>query len=239
MVSAKFPALSYEAYLHKWLIVNTRTFYFVLPSLPEKIKTRIPRDCRLTLNPFADYFNHSSVGCSVTFSSSGYTITTSTPIQEGEEVYISYGNHSNDFLLVEYGFILDANSWDEISLDEFILPMMSSRQRDMVEEVGFLGNYVLDKDTVCYRTQVALRSLVSSPRKWKGFVEGIDSGDKYEGEVDELLLQVITLYKKDVEKVFAELLKQRPESLAETDVLFRRYEQIVALLNCAASRIQS
>ncbi len=59
-------------------------------------------------SPFSDYFNHTSSpsACNVLFSSSGYTITTPAKIKQGEEVYISYGNHSNDFLLTEYGFIL-------------------------------------------------------------------------------------------------------------------------------------
>ena len=120
-VSTAFPTLSYDHYLYNWLIVNTRTFYFT----SRKIKTKNPlnRDDCMALIPFADYFNHADVGSVVTFSPSGYKICTDRQIEKGEEIYISYGNHSNDFLLAEYGFILDENKWDEISLDELILPL--------------------------------------------------------------------------------------------------------------------
>jgi hypothetical protein len=44
-------------------------------------------------NPFADYFNHADVeSASASFSPSGYTMTASRSIKQGDEIYISYGN---------------------------------------------------------------------------------------------------------------------------------------------------
>jgi hypothetical protein len=127
----------------------------------------------------------------VSFSSSGYTITTPAKIKKGEEVYISYGNHSNDFLLTEYGFILGeeggGNRWDEVPLDAYILPLFSAKQKERLEERGFLGKYVLDRKEVCYRTQVALRILVLPIRKWERFVDGLEDGEKEQGAVDKWL----------------------------------------------------
>ncbi|KAH7342382.1 hypothetical protein BKA65DRAFT_503985, partial [Rhexocercosporidium sp. MPI-PUGE-AT-0058] len=190
LTSAAFPVITYQAYLHSWLLINTRTFYFVSPI--RKGKPRPPpapknRDDCMALNPFADYFNHisSPSACEVNFSADGYTITTSVPIKKGEEVYISYGNHSNDFLLAEYGFILagDTNQWDEVELDCYVLGLLSADKKEVLEEEGFLGNYVLDRETVCYRTQVALRLACLPVGQWRRFVAGSDDGEKDQGKV--------------------------------------------------------
>ncbi|KAF4630581.1 hypothetical protein G7Y89_g7550 [Cudoniella acicularis] len=169
-VSKTYSKLSYDLYLYNWLLVNTRTFYF----LDAKAKKQPPRDDCSALSPFADYFNHAPHGCNVSFSATGYEITTEKHIPKGAEIYISYGNHSNDFLLAEYGFILPSgtNDWDEISLDAYIIPLFSPTQKKHLEDHGFLGKYVLDKETVCYRAQVALRILCVGLRKWERFVEG-------------------------------------------------------------------
>jgi hypothetical protein len=181
-VSKAFPDLQYKTYLHNWLIVNTRTFYFVSPKTKPKNVPKNRDDC-MALNPFADYFNHTSPNaptccnvCStstsplspltpislkqdiyhklthsqVAFTAAGYTITTRphpTPtIPAGSEIHISYGNHSNDFLLAEYGFIMSENEHDLISLDDLLLPLFSASQKAPLEEKGFLGNYVLDQE---------------------------------------------------------------------------------------------
>lgn len=129
-------------------------------------------------------------GCTVHFTPNGYTISSSSPIEKGEELYISYGNHSNDFLLTEYGFILPSNVWDEISLDPFILPLLYAKQKETLKEAGFLGKYVLDSKTVCYRTQVALRLLCVPERRWTGFLKGFDDEEKDQAAADVILGKV-------------------------------------------------
>jgi hypothetical protein len=44
-----------EKYMYYWLLVNTRTFYHERPGMK---KTKTPREDRMALCPFADYFNH-------------------------------------------------------------------------------------------------------------------------------------------------------------------------------------
>jgi hypothetical protein len=157
-------------------------------------------------SPFSDYFNHTSSpsACNVSFSSSGYSITTPAEIKKGEEVYISYGNHSNDFLLTEYGFILGGegggNQWDEVPLDTYILPLFSAKQKERLEERGFLGKYVLDRKEVCYRTQVALRILVLPVRKWERFVDGLEDGEKEQGAVDKVSRKVLREFEQEAKE---------------------------------------
>jgi hypothetical protein len=234
-VSKAFPLLTYDEYLYTWLITNTRTFYFLSPS--RKAKHPSNRDDCMALNPFADYFNHTDdQGCEVTFGPNGYAITTDKPIKKGEEIYISYGNHSNDFLLAEYGFILEENKWDEICLDSYILPLLSEIQKKTLKDAGFLGKYVLDKETVCYRTQVALRLLCLPLKDWRRFLNGHDDG-KDQSAVDQLLLKILRPYSKTVEETIKSLAVLDCGLASQRETLSRRWRQIHLILRSAIARI--
>ncbi|KAK3500743.1 hypothetical protein B0T13DRAFT_527126 [Neurospora crassa] len=128
-------SITRDDYLYAWLLVNTRTFYHETPKTK-----KFNKDDRMVLQPVADLFNHTSYDpsaeetegnrktCSVAFSPTAFTITTTRPYAAGEEVYICYGNHSNDFLLIEYGFLFDENVWDEVCIDDAILPLLDQAQ---------------------------------------------------------------------------------------------------------------
>ncbi|KXJ91834.1 hypothetical protein Micbo1qcDRAFT_233217 [Microdochium bolleyi] len=136
-----------DQYTHAWLLINSRTFYNLTASTE-----RYPHDERLALIPLADLFNHApSPGTiskpgrgpmSVSFSEEGYTITARRPVAAGEEVCISYGEHSNDFLLAEYGFFFASsepgsehnggNPYDSISLGDAIAPLLTAAQKASV-----------------------------------------------------------------------------------------------------------
>jgi hypothetical protein len=236
-VSAAFPGLSYDLYVYNWLLVSTRTFYFTSPKI--KMKPLSRDDC-LALIPLADLFNHADVGCEVTFSPSGYKICADREIEKGEEVYISYGNHSNDFLLVEYGFILAENRWDQISLDEIILPLLSEEQKERLKEEGFLGKYVLDRENTCYRTLVALKLLCMPVNKWQHLLtNGLEGEEKYQKTADRILLEVLKPYLKNVEEKIklVGVLDSGLES--QRDTLARRWKQVHQLLAAAISRIEN
>jgi hypothetical protein len=237
-VSTAFPALSFDLFRYSWLIVSTRTFYYTAPNT--KTKHPVDREDCLALIPFADCFNHADVGCEVTFSPSAYKICATRQIKTGEEIYISYGNHSNDFLLAEYGFILGENQWDEISLDEVILPLFSEKQKLKLEETGFLGNFTLDRARVCYRTQVALRLLCMPLNRWQRLVtRGLGDEDEHQDVANAILLKA--LYAK-LSHVHERL--EQGEALdcglpSQRDTLRKRWEQILKLLTAAISRIES
>ncbi|KAK1783818.1 hypothetical protein QBC45DRAFT_398971 [Copromyces sp. CBS 386.78] len=129
-------SITRDDYLYAWLLVNTRTFYHETPKTK-----KFNKEDRMVLQPVADLFNHTSYDssaeekegnkktCSVAFSPTAFTITTTRPYTVGEEVYICYGNHSNDFLLIEYGFLFDENVWDEVCIDDAILPLLDKSQQ--------------------------------------------------------------------------------------------------------------
>ncbi|KAH8587570.1 hypothetical protein B0O99DRAFT_526624 [Bisporella sp. PMI_857] len=234
-VSAAFPGIPYATYQQAWLVVNTRTFHYASPS-KQHAKPSNPDDC-MALNPYADYFNHTSApGCVVTMNASGYTIVADQAIERGEEVYISYGPHSNDFLLAEYGFILDENRWDEVSLDGFILPLLSHSQKEQLVDAGFLGKYVLDADDVCYRTQVALRALCLSPRKVQQFIDGHDNSVADEVLVGSTLKKIIDLYLNHVGERMKQLHNIDCGIPSQREALSRRWNQIRLLLQNAKDR---
>ncbi|RDL36070.1 SET protein [Venustampulla echinocandica] len=233
-VSKAFPDISYDDYLYHWLIINTRTFYFLIP----KAKKRPPHlDC-LAQSPFADYFNHAAHGCKVAFDDTGYEISTDRPYEKGSEIYISYGNHSNDLLLAEYGFILEENHWDEITLDSYIVPMLSEKQKLHLEEAGFLGKYILDKEVVCHRTQVVLRIFCLPIRRWKRFVDGLDDGDADQAVVDISLLSILQQYENDATKMLASLPNINSGLPSQREILSRRWKQIHNLLQATIKRMQ-
>jgi len=237
-VSTAFPALTYDSYLYHWLTVSTRTFYYSSP----KIKTKKPLshdDC-LAFIPFADCFNHADVGSKVTFSPSGYKICADRHIEKGEEIYISYGNHSNDFLLAEYGFILDENKWDEIALDEVILPLFSEEQKETLKEAGFFGNFVLDVATVCYRTQVALRLLCMVPNRWHQLVvDGLGDEDEYQVDVNNILLKGLKAFLKIVHERHKQVEMLDCGNPCQRDTLSRRWKQIRLLVTTAINRVET
>ncbi|KAK7739001.1 hypothetical protein SLS53_005897 [Cytospora paraplurivora] len=252
-VAVEAACTTRDEYLHAWLLVNTRTFYFVTPRTE-----RLPKEDHMVLQPVADLFNHTDRGgCGVAFDhAEAFTFTAARPYARGEEVHISYGRHSNDFLLVEYGFVLGRNEWDEVCLDGAVLPALSGAQREELEGVGFLGNYVLDRDTVCHRTQVALRILAVSGRyggltmgAWRRFVNGLDDGEGSQAKADSLLVGLLEEYDGVIGGKVKELKKLEfgddddddgGEDLNESrrGLLLARWGQIRELVRATVERLQ-
>ena len=234
IVEAAFGGvLSRESYAWHWFLVNTRSFYHVTPST----RSLHPSD-RMVMIPVADLLNHASSGCKETFSSSGLTITADRPYGVGEEVYICYGRHSSDFLLAEYGFVPQNNSWDEISLDEVLEPRIDARGRKVLEDLRFWGRYRLDEGVAgCYRTQVALR--VACGVGWRAFVDGWESGREAQRRVDAFLgEEVLRGYLGVIEGRIEELEGMDVGSREQREVLLRRWAQIGVLVARTRQRLK-
>lgn len=261
------PNISKGLFTYTWLIVNTRTFYWEYPDLPNS-HPRLPRkrkqltsdDC-YAMCPFMDYFNHSDVGCDPQADKNGYSVAADRDYKAGEEVFISYGSHANDFLLVEYGFILDDNRNDSMPLDHLILPLLSKEQAEALKEDGYHGNYTLFQTdpTICHRTQVALRMLVLDNRRYSAFVGGDDDGSKEQGKVNDYLVGILTKYSRQIIDILEELEqletdgageekreRKKSERLSEAsdvskaehkDVVVRRWKQIRDMVNVAIQEL--
>jgi hypothetical protein len=205
------PTITKETYTYTWLIVNTRTFYWDYPDLPNshprlpKRRAKLTADDCYAMCPFIDYFNHSDVGCDPQHDASGYSVTADREYKAGDEVFVTYGSHTNDFLLVEYGFLLPENKHDSIPLDHVLLLLLASEQVEALKEDGFYGNYTLSSpsaDTgglpICYRTQAVLRMLVLDSRRYSAFVSGDDDGAGEQERLNRFLADVLTKYSREI-----------------------------------------
>lgn len=213
----RFPGLAENSFKHAWCIVNTRCLYYNPSSLPAESKKPYrnsysieeePPDPRnqfhdsnefMVFCPLIDLFNHTSnstSACKVTHDSSGFTVRSQRAYAGGqdEEIFVSYGSHSNDFLLVEYGFLLpdNENMHDSTSLDSVVLPMLSVGQKRRLDVKGYLGEYMLlgpaasgGQAGVCWRTEVVARIDILSAERWEGFVDGLLDEGELGKEVEE------------------------------------------------------
>lgn len=268
-LSPYLPLISKDFFTYTWLIVNTRTFYWNYPDLPNshprlpKRKTKLTGDDCYAMCPFMDYFNHSDVGCDPCADSKGYGVTADRAYKAGEEVFVSYGAHTNDFLLVEYGFILESNMRDAIPLDHIIIPLLDAEQTRALKEDGFYGNYTLFKmggnEIVCHRTLAVLRLLVLDSKRYSAFVGGFDhDAEREQGKCFGYLVGLLTRYSRQVMDILEEVEgldvngvveeKRRTRSRSgeiepstrdgQKDTLVRRWRQIRDVVNGAIEELQ-
>jgi hypothetical protein len=162
-------------FTHAWFLLNSRTFYY------ETTRTLdYPWVDRLAVLPVADLFNHDAVGCAVDFSPECYTVTADRPYLAGDEVHISYGEHSNDYLLVEYGFILpdDIDRWDRICLDDVIMPRLTDEQKAHLKQRDMLGGFLYQPETPkSEKVWIALRLLTGRKPRWQRYIKGQEDAD--------------------------------------------------------------
>lgn len=226
---ASFPATPRGAFLHAWLLVNTRTFYYETPET-----MLYPWEDRLALLPVADLFNHGEAGCRVEFTSEWYSVTADRAYEAGGELYISYGDHSNDFLLGEYGFVLRGNRWDKVCLDDVILPKLSGVVKEELERRELLGEYMIsDSDGLCERTKAALEVLIRSEEgeEWKTILDQGEVNDQggpanVQAKLKDITREALTMAKERLDAA------QRTEagSASQRSTLAMRWTQIIKVL---------
>jgi hypothetical protein len=243
LVSSAFPdepRLNRESYFYHWLLVTTRTFFFTSARIKKRVQ-RIRDDC-LALVPLADLFNHAAVGCEVSFSPAAYSVTADREYEAGEEVCISYGGHGNDFLLAEYGFIMDgpANKWDKISLDDIMAKLINKEQERILTEEGFWGRYTLDGEGICYRTRVALGLLSMPAAKWRRALSGgFEAEEGRAKKTNGILSQALKSESEVVEGKIREVEKLDVGLENYRQTLVRRWRQIQTLLDDEITRLEA
>jgi SET domain len=219
------PRHAEDNFKYGWCIVNTRCLYYDHPpsanqSAQQGNDSYLASDASpisptrshtsnqfMVLCPVIDLFNHtanSTTACKVTHDRSGFTVTAQAPAAaEDEEIFVCYGPHSNDFLLVEYGFVLpsEENTHDSINLDVVILPTINPEQRRRADAKGYLGEYTLFSPAanrgigdVCWRTEVVARMTILAAEQWEGLVDGLLSEDELGPDVEEKAKALIRVW---------------------------------------------
>ncbi|RHZ47288.1 uncharacterized protein CDV56_104428 [Aspergillus thermomutatus] len=184
-VVSVFPEVERETYSYNWLIVNTRSFYYLMPGQ----KPPEDRNDAMALLPFADYFNHSDVECT----------------DSGEEIYMSYGPHPNDFLLVEYGFYLDQNASEAIYLDDIIFRDLSASLQEELYLQQYYGNYEVTATGACYRTEIAACLKYMTRRDWRNYALGYSTKGCDAQKSNVIIREWIRAYAKEADTTIAAL----------------------------------
>ncbi|KIW02335.1 hypothetical protein, variant [Verruconis gallopava] len=234
---ASIPEHLRDWYKYYWLVVNTRCFYwaFFKKARDEARKGRkLPRDECLALVPWGDYFNHEDHGCRVVEDVQGAAIICDRSYSKGEEVVVSYGAHSNDYLLVEYGFILASNRHDCTTIDHLILPLLSEGQRNLLEDHHYLGEYYLSPAGLCYRTQVAIRAMVTSSKRMQSFLAGEYDGEMESKKMDKKTREIWALLRKFIEQNIARS-EAAAKSTASSRMTSSRWCQLEVMLDAGES----
>jgi hypothetical protein len=99
------------------LVIFTKPYFVVMTRQnPVPGRQDIQASPDLALIPLLDMFNHEEgeITCHFDVSQQHMELTAKRPFQQGEQVFICYGNRSNSELLLYSGFVPDYNSKDRI-----------------------------------------------------------------------------------------------------------------------------
>ena len=156
--------------------------------------------------------------------------------EAGEEVLATYGPHSNDKLLVHYGFVVQspygaASPDDDIRLDHVLLPALSDSVRAQLQDVGFFGAYALlpQANDLCFKTQVAARAQLLTCNEWEYFMtNGEDMSTDQSEAVREFMLPLMNKFHTESVIQIRSLLAtgSDPELPTAAELLITRWRQI-------------
>ncbi|KAL7939994.1 hypothetical protein V8C42DRAFT_356531 [Trichoderma barbatum] len=149
-----------------------------------------------------NFFNHADEGCKMEFTEHEYTLLTDREYEAGQEIYFSYGKHSNGLLLTEYGFVLMENRWDTFSMD-ITLSELSELQRAELQKPGCLGPFKLSVGNVeSWRGTEVTPSLLCHPQEgWKNTtrLKG-DGALSIQREIDTKIMQMLGDFLKAINR---------------------------------------
>ncbi|KAM4887679.1 SET domain-containing protein 4 isoform 3-T5 [Thomomys bottae] len=172
---------SYSAFLWAWCTINTRAVY-LRPRL-QKCLSAEPDTCALA--PYLDLLNHSphvQVKAAFNEETGSYEIRAASRYQKHEEVFICYGPHDNQRLLLEYGFVSLHNPHACVYVSREILvkylPQIDKQMHkkiSILEDHGFIENLTFGWDGPSWRLLTALKLLCLEAEKfmcWKQVLLG-------------------------------------------------------------------
>lgn len=197
-----------EAFAWAYHMVNSRAFGRWMPSL--------------SLVPLADALNHGNVPTKYSFDGEEFILFPSAKsgvtLKAGMEALNSYGRRPNCNLLLEYGFTMENNEWDDVGVALHVQDLVPHfvRKRVLCEKcnippkvamrLGFVPNELVmffrivacNEHDLDYIEQNALgtKTLVSSPIT--GIVE-FDALDSCAEALRSILIGFPTSYNQDVE----------------------------------------
>ncbi|XP_052649999.1 SET domain-containing protein 4 isoform X1 [Harpia harpyja] len=156
---------NYSALEWAWCTINTRTIYM----------KHSQRECFslepdvYALAPYLDLLNHSpnvQVKAAFNEQTRSYEVWTNSQCKKNEEVFICYGPHDNQRLVLEYGFVVMDNPHSTVYVSSDILlkyfpPLDKQRNTKLsiLKDHDFLENLTFGWDGPSWRLLTALKLL--------------------------------------------------------------------------------
>ncbi|KAH3670013.1 hypothetical protein OGATHE_002826 [Ogataea polymorpha] len=200
-----------DDFLWAWVCCNSRCLYMELPEILDK-----QLEDNFTLVPFVDFINHAPEDhCSVSISSTkGFQVTSgSRPYGNGDQIFFSYGAHSDEFLLCEYGFMLPpcCNPCNSLDITPYILKLLKGEQSEFLKKHNYYGEYTLTSNEMSFRTEIALATLQEKDlSKILPMINGMSEGAPYKKNTN-LLVEKILHKIQAASKEKQEELRRYPE----------------------------
>lgn len=216
--------LTYDAVRWAWCTVNTRTVYM----------KHARRECFsaeqdvYALAPYLDLLNHDAgvqVEAAFNEKTRCYEIRTMVPYRKHEQVFICYGHHDNQRLLLEYGFIAANNPHQSVYVPrDAILQYVSTKDKQLkkkwslLKENGFLENLTFGQDGPSWRLLTACRLLCLGADEftyWKQALLGSFVSESCERAAVELVRKICLRLLEQTSRALDEISSQKSEKTAD------------------------
>lgn len=128
-----------------------------------------------------------------------------------------------------------------MKIDGYILPRLTHQQKEHLSSAGFLGDYHIDPNGFCFRTQVALRMSFINFRsgdttekllRWHRFIAGEDDGLREEYLLQDVQEFILSDLKGSALEILGKLerLGDTEGELAMGEIIRRRWDQILEVI---------
>lgn len=198
--------IEYREFLWAWFCVNSRSVFY------QSAGSEFVREDgnHLALAPYLDLLNH-SVGAQVEAGynqeSGCYEIHTGDMYRKHSQVFISYGNHDNHHLLVEYGFTLPDNPNDvfQVDYDDVLNAALSlgvdymSKKQEILQQQGFHRKLVCSMEGLSWNLLLVTRILAmnwTELKQWKSVLTGSAVSDRNNTLSRKIAQSFLTKYNK-------------------------------------------
>ncbi|XP_069801639.1 SET domain-containing protein 4 isoform X2 [Dendropsophus ebraccatus] len=216
--------LTDDAVRWAWCTVNTRTVYM----------KHAQRNCFsaepdvYALAPYLDLLNHSAgvqVEAGFNEKSRCYEIRTMAAYRKYQQVFICYGHHDNQRLLLEYGFTAAKNPHQSVYVTkDAILRYVSRKDKQLqkkwslLKENGFLENLTFGHDGPSWRLLTACRLLCLGPDEfsyWKKVLLGSFVSESSERASVELVRKICLHLLEETSRTLDEISSRKSEKTAD------------------------
>lgn len=236
----------FNKFLHVYFIINSRCLYCEIP-LKKDSDDRILSN--FTMVPLVDFLNHSDTIDKYCypqvnhFKKDGINGVGQFMIrvgdheynQIGEQIFLNYGPHSNDFLLNEYGFVIPNNRWDFIDITGMIMTLLEQNSKDnkkkmiqLLKENDYWGEYTINNDEISYRTSVALSLIVTKDfERVKKFMVGYISEDYFIPKIKATLIEMLKRIITKAANIISTINIQIQEN---SDIIHQRYVENLIII---------